>query len=367
MSTGLVYDERYLLHDNGPGLLFMVATPEQDGEEYISTPRLIARTRRLLDRAGLTERLVPIAARHATPSEIGMVHTAAYIERVRTLSMGGGGDAGDGAQVGPGSYEIALLAVGGLCNAIDAVLDGVVTNAYALLRPPGHHAVPDMGIGFCLFNNVAVAARHAQQRGIQRVAIVDWDVHHGNGTQAAFYDDPSVLVISVHQDGQYPPGSGPAEDVGGPGAPGYTVNIPLPPGTGDVGYRRAFERVVVPILRRFAPDLVLVSAGQDASIYDPMGRMMVTAEGFRTLARLIRELAASTCGGRLVLCQEGGYSTAYMPYCTLAIIEELSGSRGDVADPFLAAVTAIPRVQQITGECEQAIEHALTQQRWFWG
>jgi acetoin utilization deacetylase AcuC-like enzyme len=363
MATGLVFDERYLEHDNGPSLLYLPAIPEQEPEEHVSSPRQIRRSKELLDKSGLTAHLTEIPPRPATVAEVARVHTRAYMERVRELSAGAGGDAGDSAMVGHGSYEIALLSAGGAITAVDAVLDGRAANVYALLRPPGHHAVADKGMGFCIFSNVAIAARHAQSRGVGRIAIIDWDVHHGNGTQAAFYDDSSVLFISLHQDGLYPPNSGHVEDVGGPGAEGFTVNIPLPAGTGDGGYSAAVQRIVVPIVRQFIPELVMVSAGQDPSMFDQLGRMRVSSEGFRAMAQLIKGAAGEVCGGHLVICHEGGYSASYVPFCTLAIVEEMSGIRSRVQDPFLVEY---PLVIDASEETERAIVRAIDQQCRFW-
>jgi acetoin utilization deacetylase AcuC-like enzyme len=208
-----------------------------------------------------------------------------------------------------------------MLEAVAGVVAGEVDNAFVLARPPGHHAEAARPMGFCLLNATAVAARWVQlARGAARVAILDWDVHHGNGTEAIFRDDPSVLTISLHQDGLYPP------DTGAVGAPGEAVvNVPLPPGTGDAGYALAFERVVEPAIRAFAPDLLLIGAGQDAAASDPLGRMAVTVPGFRAWAERAVALAEECCGGRLVAFLEGGYSLRHLPAANLAILEALAG------------------------------------------
>jgi acetoin utilization deacetylase AcuC-like enzyme len=263
------------------------------------------------------------------------VHDEAYVERVREQSEGVGGVAGSETPFGRGSYEIALLAAGGAIAAVDAVVEGRVDNAYALVRPPGHHALADTGLGFCIFANVAVAVRDAQARhGIERIAIVDWDVHHGNGTQAAFWDDPSVLAVSIHQDGGYPPDSGGVHERGGAAAEGATVNIPLPPGSGSGAYLAAFDRVVIPALDRFEPQLIVVASGFDAGGLDPIGRMLLPAATFGELTLCIRDAAERHCGGRLVLSHEGGYSSGHVPFCGLAVVEALSGLSAGIEDPF---------------------------------
>jgi acetoin utilization deacetylase AcuC-like enzyme len=219
------------------------------------------------------------------------------------------------------------------------VLTGRATNAYALIRPPGHHAEPDKAMGFCFLNNVAIAARYAQAKySVRKVAIVDFDVHHGNGTQKIFWEDPSVLFISIHQDSNYPIGTGLATERGeGPGH-GFTINVPLPPGSGRGAYAAVTDQVVVPALDAFIPDLILASSGFDASFLDPLSSMMASSEDFRNITHKLVTAAAKHCAGRLIFMHEGGYSEVYVPYCGLAVVEALSGLDSGVKDPMLEDV-----------------------------
>jgi acetoin utilization deacetylase AcuC-like enzyme len=351
MRTGLVWHERYMWHDTGSAAGPLPAGGWLEPETHVENPATKRRLKNLLDVSGLGEQLVSLSPRPATVEELCRFHTPEYVEHIRRLSESEGGDAGGLTPFGSGSYEIARLAAGGAIVAIDAVLDGPVDNVYALVRPPGHHAVADAGMGFCLFGNVAVAvlnARHA--RGVERVAVVDWDVHHGNGTESAFYDDPAVLTISIHQDSCFPPGSGGVENVGDGAGEGFNINVPLPPGSGDGAYLATFERVVLPALRSFRPELVVVASGFDASGMDPLGRMLLHSNSYRWMTRQLLDIASETAGGRLVMCHEGGYSTAVVPFCGLAVLEELSGLSTDVIDPFLAIL-------------EPTVGHALTSQQ----
>ncbi len=334
--TGLVAHERYFWHDAGSGAGFTgssnFAQPDQHPESPDSKRRLLA----LLEVSGLAEHLWRVKPRPAQHSELRYFHTERYIEKVRHLSAAGGGPIGDSAGIGAGSFEIALLAAGGCMAAADAVLTGLVRNAYALVRPPGHHAEADQGRGFCVFGNAVLLVRHAQKmHGLQRVAVVDWDVHHGNGTESAFIADPAVLTLSIHQDRCYPIDAGQLSINGvGQGA-GTNLNIPLPPGSGHGAYLDAFDRVVLPALQRFRPEMIVVASGLDASAMDPLGRMMCTSETYRAMAARIVAAADSLCAGRLVATHEGGYSNAYVPFCGLAVIEEFAGIRTSVTDPYL--------------------------------
>src|SRR6185437_437120 len=220
------------------------------------------------------------------------------------------------------------------------------------------HAVASMGMGYCLLNNVAIEILHARQRGVPRVLILDRDVHHGNGTQAAFYDDPSLLFISLHQEDWYAIGMGGLDQRGAGAGIGATVNVPLPAGTGDRGYAAVMDRIVAPVARRLQPDLIVVSAGQDASMMDPLGRMLVSMAGFRAMGRRVRALADELCGGRLLLVQEGGYSEVYTPFSTLGALEGASGLITGTADPYLDQSELARAEVVFTHDTEQAIEAA---------
>jgi len=336
MKTGLLWHERYMWHDTRSAGLFLPAGGMLEPDEHAENPKTKRRMRNLLEVSGLMEKLEQLSPRAATEADLLRFHTRAYVDRIRELSAGAGGDAGEFTPFGPGSYEIALLSAGGCLAAVDAVVAGKVKNVYALVRPPGHHAEADRGRGFCIFANVALAAMHARAaHGLKRIAVVDWDVHHGNGTERAFWSDPSVLAISLHQDRYYPPETGAVGDVGDGEGRGYNLNVPLPPGSGSGAYRAAFDRVVLPALRAFRPEILFVASGFDAGATDPLGRMLLHSEVYREMTRDLVRVADEHCKGRLVLCHEGGYSTAYVPFCGLAVLEELSGIRTGVEDPFL--------------------------------
>ncbi|HVB24853.1 MAG TPA: class II histone deacetylase [Ktedonobacteraceae bacterium] len=368
--TGFVFDERYLGHDAG----FEATVMMRDGSFTLSPephPSALYITRRIkefLDGAGLTARMQPIEARAATADELAVYHTHTYIEGVRALTDGGlqKGDWGEvefDTPLSAGSFEAALFAAGGAINAVDAVLRGAVHNAYALLRPPGHHAMSNRAMGFCIFNNAVVAAHYARRMyGLERILIVDWDVHHGNGTQDAFYSDPGVLFVSLHQHNWYPRLSGELEQVGSGNGTGYTINIPLPPGTGDRGYWAAFEQLVIPIGLHYKPQLILISAGQDASWLDPLAQQMMSMDGFRQISTGMCDLAEEICEGKIVLLQEGGYSAAYVPYCTAAVLEPVLGTDLGIVDLY-AGSSELERSQTIFS---QETQDALTAARmWY--
>jgi acetoin utilization deacetylase AcuC-like enzyme len=358
MATALLWHELYMWHDTGsgagPNSAAGLIEPGAHGESPASKRRL----KNLLDVSGLCERLELIAPRPATREELQRIHERDYVERIAVLSERGGGDAGEHTPFAATGFEVASLAAGGCIRALEAVVSGEVTNAYALVRPPGHHAERERGRGFCIFNNVAVAAMHARHElGLERVAIVDWDVHFGNGTQQAFWEDPTVLTISIHQADRWPRDAGWSEERGGGEGAGFNINVPLPPGAGRGAYVRSFEEIVDPALRLYEPQAILVGCGYDASALDPFGRMLLTSADFGELTRHLTQLAGELCDGRLVLCHEGGYSEAYVPFCGLATIEALSGLSSGVVDPFLDRYAGVAYAELQPAQAE-VIRHA---------
>jgi acetoin utilization deacetylase AcuC-like enzyme len=256
----------------------------------------------------LYSELFALSSKSAALDWISTVHTRDYIERVKKVCQQGIRylDSMD-TPVSPESYEVALAAAGGVLGAVDAVMEKKIRNAFCAVRPPGHHAMEDTAMGFCIFNNVAVAARYIQkQYNRSKILIVDWDVHHGNGTQAAFYDDPSILYFGVHQYPFYPYTGSEAEKGSGKGLD-YTINVPLPAGSGDGDYLRVFEERLKPAALAFSPDFVLISAGFDAHESDLLGSMKVTTQGFAELTKIVNEIAEKCCDGRLISVLEGGY------------------------------------------------------------
>lgn len=310
LHTGLVADPICKIHDAGWG--------------HPETPSRYDAIFRAFCVSGLIEHLEKIPCRSALPTELLRVHTADYLALAQREIEGGVATLSTGdADVCLKSWEAALYAVGGCLNAVDAVLDGRVKNAFCLVRPPGHHATADRGMGFCILNNAALAARHAQARGLKRVLIVDWDVHHGNGTQDIFYQDGSVLYFSTHQANSYPNTGAPEETGQGPGA-GATINCPLPEGAGRADVLGAFQQHLLPAVANFRPELVLISAGFDSREGDPLGGFNLTDEDFVDLTHLMLKIAREHAGGRLVSILEGGYNPAGLAAAANAHVQALS-------------------------------------------
>jgi acetoin utilization deacetylase AcuC-like enzyme len=272
---------------------------------------------------------IPFSA--ASDDALARVHDPRYIAGIREFSTQGGGWLDADTVVGPRSVEVAALAAGAGIAAVDAALDGRAQHGFVLARPPGHHATPSRGMGFCLFNTVAVAAAHALARGLERVLVVDWDVHHGNGTQDAFYQTDQVLFCSIHQWPLYP-GTGAASERGAGRGAGYTINVPLAPGGNDAAYMEVFDQIVLPVANAFRPQMVLISAGFDAHANDPLGGMLVTEQGFGELARRVVQFADDHADGRVVAFLEGGYDPPALAASVVATLAALDGNEASLAD-----------------------------------
>ena len=318
MKAGLVYDPIYLEHDTG--------------DHVENSQRLVAAISYLKE-TGIKEKLSCLPSRRASLEELEMIHAPDYISYVKSKAEKGGGWLDPDTIMSPKSYEAALYAAGGLMGAVEAVMRGEVDNAFALVRPPGHHAIRDRAMGFCIFNNMAIAAKFAlSEFSLNRVLIADFDVHHGNGTQDAFYADPKVLYFSTHQ---YPfyPGTGWMDETGTDEGEGTTVNFPMAAGWGDEEYLRAFNEVLVPVARRFEPQLILVSAGFDAHWADNLAMMQVSVTGFAQMIMILKELAAELCQGRLVFTLEGGYNLRVVASSIKAVFDVLLGN-SEIDDPL---------------------------------
>lgn len=312
-TIGIVCHEDYLLHDTGP--------------EHPERPDRLEAIVRHLNQAGVLQELKQLCPVPASLDWVQKVHPTSYIKMIERRCVAGETvlDSGD-THVCRKSYAVALLAAGGVLKAIDEVVEGKTTKVFCAIRPPGHHAETQTVMGFCLFNNVAIGARYAQQRyGIGRVAILDWDVHHGNGTQEIFWTDPSVLYISTHQ---YPlwPGTGASNQTGDGEGEGFTINCPLRPGSGEREFMEAFRGRIVPALHKFRPELLMISAGFDAHRDDPLANLILTEQSFATATELAAEIADMFCGGRIVSVLEGGYNLDALSRSVEAHLRSLQGS-----------------------------------------
>lgn len=288
-----------------------------------------------LEESGVLERVVQHPPIEATYEQLSAVHSAEQIGLVEYISREGGGMIGGDTYTTAETANEVRLAAGSACRAVELVVSGEVNNAIALVRPPGHHAGKNSIEGFCLFNNIAIAARHARDHlGVERIAIIDFDVHHGNGTQDIFYEDNSVQFFSIHMFGSYfYPGSGRSSEDGLSQGTGYTINVPLPPGVGDAGYARVIEEIVEPLTTQFAPELILVSAGFDAHWRDPLAEMKLSVSGYADIAQRLVALADRVCDGRMVAILEGGYDIAVLGYGVLNLIYAMLKD-GAVVDPI---------------------------------
>ncbi len=343
-DTGVVRHPRYLDHEAGPG--------------HVESPERLRTIYGRLDQEDLQGWFTAIEPRMASALELAWNHSPGYIQLVEKTSGHPHWQLDPDTGTNQYSFDAACLAVGGVFSAMDAVVAARVDNAFALVRPPGHHAEYDRAMGFCLFNNVALGAHYARRvLGLDRVMIVDWDLHHGNGTQHSFYDDPRVLYLSTHQYPYYP-GTGGAGEVGAGAGRGFTVNVPLRPGAGDMDFAAIYNRIVLPVGLEFKPEFMLVSAGFDIYEGDPLGGMEVSERGFAYMARVLLRIARECCQGRILFCLEGGYSLKGLRQGVLCVLKEMKGE----------SVLTMEDAGRMEGAIEgpAGMEGVLEVQREFW-
>lgn len=333
------FDPRVLEHDTGSALHETAPSPWFRAHEPHTEGRLrIERMHDILEYGSVADAVEFMPGRLALEDELERIHDADYISEVRGRIERGGGWVTGTTRLTQNSYEPLLAAAGTALAAATSVLSGASSMAYALTRPPGHHAQRGQADGYCFFNNVSLAADAARRAGIERVLVVDWDVHHGNGTQDIFYERDDVLTVSLHMDhgpwGPSHPQTGRLDERGVGHGAGFNQNVPLPLGVGNIAYLRAFDEVVMPLAEYFQPGMIVCASGQDAGAYDPNGRHNVSMSGFRGIGRRVQALAEQFSGGRAILVQEGGYNTSYAPYCLLATMEGLIGEETETEDPL---------------------------------
>ena len=336
------YDERVLAHATGDGFFEAAPSPflpltERHPENRERIENMVA----VLRDGPLADALDWHGAEAAAREDLERFHAAAYIDELAAIPPDETRAFSSTTIFGPGSFEICCLAAGLATAAAEHVHGGHGKLGFALLRPPGHHAQPAMADGYCFFNNIGVAIERLRAQGLRRAAVIDWDVHHGNGTQAGYYEDPDVLTISLHMPhgawGATHPQTGDLDETGAAAGLGRNLNIPMPYGSGDAAYARVFDEIVAPAVRAHAPEILFVAAGQDANQFDPNGRQLLTMRGFHDLGRKARALADSCCDGRLVLVQEGGYQLSYAAYCLYATLAGVLGRELELPDPLAFA------------------------------
>ena len=343
-TTAYVTDELCFWHD--PGNYALMLKPGGFVEPYnrhIENADPKRRLHNLIQQSGLVHDLKVIPARDAQVHELTRLHSASYVAKVEQIALAGGGDTGIGAPISSNGWAAARRSAGCALTAVDAVMQGQAQMAYALTRPPGHHAEPEQGMGFCVFANAALAAAHAiEVHGLKRVAIVDWDVHFGNGTQKCFENRSDVLTISVHQQAGYLFVKGEADELGQGQGAGYNINIPLPPGCGFGAYRESFEKVILPALDAYQPELIIVACGYDAGRFDPLGRMLLDGVAFRWMTDAVLAMARKHAQGRVVMTHEGGYCPVSVPFWGMSVLEQMTGLKTEVVCPFTGQHDQMP-------------------------
>lgn len=309
MKIGIAYHEDYTRHETG-------GHPENK--------QRVIRVIEYLKESKINKDLLYITPNPASIDEIMLVHPKSYIEAIEEACKGGRMYLDADTIISPDSFDVSLLAVGGVISCVTHVMEDKVKSGFALVRPPGHHACKERAMGFCIFNNISIGVRYAKRSyGLQRILIIDFDVHHGNGTQEIFYDDPEVLYFSIHR---YPfyPGTGDKDEIGAGKGEGYTINVPLWGGKGDLEYKECLEQYLIPRALEFNPELIFISSGFDAYKGDPLGGMNLSIDGYRMIGRLIQKLALETCKGKVISALEGGYNLEALPILIEAYLDSFT-------------------------------------------
>jgi acetoin utilization deacetylase AcuC-like enzyme len=358
------FDAQVFDHDTGHGLFEgppspYLAVPERHPENA----ERVRNMESVLRKGPIAEALDWHSAQPASDEALRLFHDSAYLDQLAAIAPEDSYHATRSTVMGPGSWPIIKVATGLAIAAAEYVWQGKGACAYAMTRPPGHHAQPAMADGYCFINHIGVAIEALKENGLQRAAVIDWDVHHGNGTQEGFYEDPNVLTVSMHMDhGPWGPShkqTGHSDEVGmGPGK-GLNLNVPLPFGSGNRAYLAAFDEIVAPELRKFEPEILFIAAGQDANQFDPNGRQLVNMEGFYQLGFRARELAAELCDGKLVLIQEGGYALSYAAYCLHATLEGALGRSQALDDPIAYMPDSAGDLESTIRRLQEARKEAL--------
>jgi len=368
-TTAFLFDERCLWFHSGKASALAAnvggwVQPLDSASGGASSADCLRRLKALLDVSGLSAQLCVRSAAPVTREDMLRVHQAEYLDEFKRVSDSGGGQLGMQAAFGAGGYELATLSAGLAKEAVRLVMQGECPRAYAACVPAGHHALPGEAMGGTLLANSSIASEYAiHELGVKKIAIVDWDVHHGNGTQSIFYQRDDVMTISLHQEHCFPPGYSGMDDRGSGKGEGYNLNIPLLPGCGHAQYLYALEHLVVPALLRFAPDLLIISSGYDASTFDVLGHMQLHAGSFRAMTQMMLDVAGRLGHGRMVMLHEGGYSQVHVPFCAIAAIEALSGIVTDVQDPFMGFIELQSPAQDFAELHRQRVQAQVQQ----WG
>lgn len=364
METAFFWDEKCFWHS---GAHYAQLAPAKGLVQPMvagglpEAPETKRRLKNLMDVTGLIHELQCQGAEPATDEDLQRIHPESYLTEFKRLSDAGGGELGLRTPFGPGAFEIAAQSAGLVKAAVRSVCASEAQNAYALSRPPGHHCLPDWPNGFCLMANIPIAVDAARAEELtKRVAIVDWDVHHGNGTEAIYLDDPDTLTISIHQERCYPHDTGEIGVVGKNAAKGTNMNIPLPPGCGHHTYLEVMERLVFPRLKSFNPDLTIIACGYDAAAVDPLSRMMCTVETYRAMTKIIGDITNNS----FIVVHEGGYSEMYVPFCGHAVLEQMSGSSIKAGDPIKPRVDAQQPSSRINQFHSSLVDEMVSFFRW---